>query len=388
LEAQVKRVGIVGVSKVRYGIQPDRHLMDVAYEPVEALLQQTGLGFADDGTGIDGTVTCSQDHWDGWTISSKNALDGAGGHLRPEEKVADDGAYALYYAALCVMGGHYDSVLVVAHTKESQVDGRRIHNAGLEPLYTRMLGMDFNTCAALQAREYLEGFKISRELCAGVVVKNLKNGLRNPYAQAAGIVTVDDVISSPILCDPIRQLEAKPVSDGACALIVASEDKVLQWTDRPVWVEGMGCCYDRHYLGYRDLKDPVSLREAARRAYDMAGIREPRREIDLAELSEYYAYQELLWSEGLGLCGRGEGGRLFESGATGPEGEMPINPSGGLLCGVPENAAGLDRAVEATLQLRAEAGGRQVPGARRALVHGTGGVCGQMHCVIVLGRGF
>lgn len=384
----MKRIGIVGVSKTKYGIRPEQHLMDVAYEPVETLLRETGLRFTDDGSGIDCTVTCSQDHWDGWTISSKNALDGAGGHLRPEEKVADDGAYALYYAALCVMGGHYDSALVVAHTKESQVDGRFIHNAALEPLYTRMLGLDFTSCAALQARQYMEAFAIPAEQCAGVAVKNRRNGMGNPFAQKAEILTVDDVLCAPMLCDPIREHEAKPVSDGACALLVATEEKVLRWTDRPVWIAGMGCCYDRHYPGYRDLCDPVSLREAAGRAYKMAGISEPLGELDVVELSEVYAYQELLWSEGLGLCERGGGGRLFESGATGMDGRVPINPSGGLLCGVPENVAGLDRAAEATMQLRGEAGGRQVSGAKTALVHGTGGVCGQMHCVIVLRRGF
>jgi acetyl-CoA C-acetyltransferase len=149
----------------------------------------------------------------------------------------------------------------------------------------------------------------------------------------------------------------------------------------------LGCCYDRHYLGYRDLTDLLSLREAAKRAYGMAGISDPRGDLDLVELSEYYSYQELLWSEGLGLCERGDGGRLLESGATQRSGDTPINPSGGLLSGVPVNVAGLNRAVEAVTQLRAEAGKRQVDGAGTAVVHGTGGVCGQMHCVIILRRG-
>jgi len=382
-----KRVGIVGVAHTKYGKKPEMHLQDLSFEPVDKVLQETGLKFTEDGTGIDATISCSQDHWDGWTISSKNVVDGAGGHLRPEEKVAEDGAYALYYAALSILGGHYDCVLVVAHTKESQVDGRLIENAGLEPLYLRMLGLDFTSCAALQATQYMQRYGISPSQCAQVVVKNRGNAMYNPYAQAREILTVDDVLGSPVLSDPIRLLDAKPVSDGACALIVASEDKVKKWTDRPVWIEGLGCCYDRHYLGYRDLTDPLSLGEAAKRAYGMAGISDPRRDIDLVELSEYYSYQELLWSEGLGLCERGDGGRLVESGATQIGGETPINPSGGLLSGVPVNVAGLNRAVEAVTQLRGDAGRRQVDGATTAVVHGTGGVCGQMHCVIILRRG-
>lgn len=382
-----RRVGIVGVAQTKYGIKPEMHLQDLAFEPVKRILQETGLKFSEDGTGIDATITCSQDHWDGWTISSKNALDGAGGHLRPEEKVAEDGAYALYYAALCILGGHCDSILVVAHTKESQVDGRLIENSGLEPLYTRMLGLDFTSCAALQARQYMQSYGISPEQCAQVVIKNLGNAMHNPSAQRHESVTVSDVLGSSILSDPIKLLDAKPVSDGACALIIATKEKAKRWTDKPVWINGLGCCYDRHYPGYRDLTDPISLREAAKRAYEMAGIRNPRKELDLVELSEYYSYQELLWSEGLGLCERGHGSRLLESGATQIGGDIPINTSGGLLSGVPVNVAGLNRVVEAVIQLREEAGERQVDGAKRALIHGTGGVCGQMQCVISLRRG-
>ena len=382
-----RRVGIVGVAQTKYEKKPGMHLQDLSFEPVDKVLQDTGLKFTEDGTGIDATISCSQDHWDGWTISSKNVVDGAGGHLRPEEKVAEDGAYALYYAALSVLGGHYDCILVLAHTKESQVDGRLIENVGLEALYSRMLGLDFTSCAALQATQYMQRYGISPSQCAQVVVKNRANAMDNPYAQAPEKLTVDSVLSSPMLSDPIRLMDAKPISDGACAIIVAAEDKVKKWTDRPVWIEGLGCCYDRHYLGYRDLTDPLSLTEAAKRAYGMGGISDPRGDLDLVELSEYYSYQELLWSEGLGLCERGDGGRLVESGATQIGGDIPVNPSGGLLSGVPVNVAGLNRAVEAVTQLRGEAGKRQVDGAGTALVHGTGGVCGQMHCVIILRRG-
>lgn len=380
-----RRVGVVAVAQTRYeASKPAQHLQDLAFEPVEEILRETGLRFTDDGSGIDATISCSQDVWDGWTISSKNVIDGAGGHLRPEEKVAGDGAYALYYAIVCVMSGHYDCILVVAHTKESQVDGRLIENFGLEPMYTRMLGLDYTGCAALQARQYMHRYAISEEQCAQVVVKNLGNAVHNPKAQAFGSVGVSDVLGSPMLCDPITVLEAKPTSDGACAVIVAAEEKARRWTRRPVWVEGLGCCYDRHYPGYRDLSDPVSLSQAAKRAYSMAGISDPRREFHLVELSEYYAYQELLWCEGLGLCERGQGGKLLESGATRLRGDIPVNPSGGLLSGVPVNVAGLNRAAEAVIQLRGDAGMRQVDGARKAVVHGTAGACGQMHCVIAL----
>jgi len=382
-----KRVGIVGVGQTKYEeSKPALHLQDVAYEAVRKVLDETGLKFVEDGTGIDATISCSQDHWDGWTISSKNITDVAGAHLRPEEKISEDGIYALYYATLMILGGHHDCILVVAHTKESQVEGRLIENAGVEPLYGRMLGLDFLSAAAMQAQRYMYKYAITPEQCAMAVVKNRHNGKLNPYAQEPQDLKVEEVLASRMLSSPIRSLDAKPTSDGACAVILATEEKAKRWTNKPVWIDGMGSCYDSHRLGDRDLAEPRSLVEAAKRAYSMVGITDPSKEIDVVELSEYYSYQELLWSEGLGFCDKGGGGKLIESGATQIGGKLPVNPSGGLLCGVPVNVAGLNRAAEAALQLKGKAEERQVEGAKLALAHGTSGICGQMQCVIILRR--
>ena len=118
----------------------------------------------------------------------------------------------------------------------------------------------------------------------------------------------------------------------------------------------------------------------------MAGIRNPLREIDVAEISEEFTYQELLWTEGLGFCDRGEGGKLVDSGKTRMGGKLPVNPSGGLLSGNPNGVAGMARAAEAVLQLRGQAGKRQVPGAKIALAHGVTGICGQHQAVMILGK--
>lgn len=138
-----KRVGIVAVAQTKYEeSKPALHLQDLAYEPVKEILKETGLKFTEDGTGIDATISCSQDHWDGWTISSKNIVDQAGGHLRPEEKVAEDGAYAVFYAVLSILSGHYDTILVLAHTKESQVEGKLIENQGIEPIIYGIINLN------------------------------------------------------------------------------------------------------------------------------------------------------------------------------------------------------------------------------------------------------
>ncbi len=377
------RVAIVGLAQTKFEEQkPAQGFSELAYEVVEKVLAQTGLTIEED---IDSTVTASQDFWDGRTISDIPIGDVAGGHLRPEEKVAMDSAQAVYYATIQILSGHYDVVLVVSHCKESQACRSVIENAAFDPLYQRIIGFDFLAAAALQARRYMYKYGITEAQCAKAAVKNLKNAQKNPYAQRSMVVTVEQVLNSPLLASPIHQLETKPQSDGACAVILAGEEKARQITDKPVWVRGLGNCYDGYYLGDRDLADCQSLIIAAQRAYKMAGIKNPLRQVDVAEVSEEYAHQELLWYEGLGFCDRGDGGKLISRGVTEIGGKLPVNPSGGVLAGNPTTVAGMVRVAEAALQLRGEAGERQVPHARTAIAHGQSGYCGQHHCVLILG---
>ncbi len=128
-----------------------------------------------------------------------------------------------------------------------------------------------------------------------------------------------------------------------------------------------------------------SLREAASRAYRMAGIEDPRRQIDVAEVCEPFSHQELLWYEHLGFCGEGEGGKLMDEGITATNGELPVNPSGGVLSTNPYVARGLIRVAEAALQVMGRAGRRQIPDVEVSLAHGISGMAGQMHGVILLG---
>ena len=384
-----ERVGIVAVAQTKYeAAKPQWRPHELTYQVVEKVLEETGLTFAKDGTGIDGTLTCSSDHWDGRSISDITHGEAAGAHLRPEEKVCIDGANAVAYGFLQVLSGHYDVVLVTAAIKESKTNGSIIENFAFDPIFHQKIGLDFLQAAALQATRYLYKYDIPREQCAKVVVKNRHNGLKNPYAQLHGEVKLQDVLSSKMICNPITSLEAKPISDGACALILAKEEKAKKLTKKPIWITGIGQCYDTHNLGDRELAVSLALESAAKQACKMAGISEPRKELSLAEVSEHYAYQELLWTEGLGFCGRGEGGKLIDSGATEIGGEIPVNASGGVLSGNPRMVAGMARVIECVLQLRGEAGERQINGARIALAHGADGPCGQQHCVLILEKGF
>lgn len=310
--------------------------------------------------------------------------DACGSYGKNVSTVEDDGTFGAFYGLMRVLSGSFRSTLVVAHCKGSEGSNHLITNAIFNPIYERAIGLDSISSSALQARRYMEKYGITEEQCALASVKNHKNAKENPFSQIAMDISVEDVMNSKMLSDPIKLLDSSPISDGACAIILAEERMTKKVTTRPVWVKGVGHSTDAYNLGDRDLAEPDALIRAAKKAYDMAGIQEPFREIDVAEIYDAFSYQELLWSEGLGFCERGMGGRLIESGKTVKGGMLPINPSGGVLSAHPVLVAGLARIAEITIQLRGEGNGRQVDGAKIGLAHGINGACGQAHCVWIL----
>jgi len=386
-----QKVAIVGIGQTKYEEnKSDMWQGDVAYCAIEKALQQTGLTYqdvAEDGVGIERILTTGEDHFVGRTCNPFWIHHYLGAFGLAHDNVSADGTYAVYHAVVDILSGHYDIVLVVSITKESETSRGAIENCVFDHIFLQPLGFDYLTASALQAQRYMYKYGISPEQCAKAAVKSRRNAKNNPYAQEPLDIDIDDVLSSRVLASPIRVLDSKPpVSDGACALILASEERAKRITNKPVWVKGIGNCYDAHYLGDRDLADCDSLVAAAQRAYNMAGIANPLEELDVAEVSTEYSYQELLWSEGLGLCDQGEGGKLIDSGATEMLGKLPINPSGGVLAGNPFQVAGAARVAEAVLQLRGEAGDRQVENAKTALAHGFYGPCGQSQCVLIVGK--
>jgi len=377
----IRKVAIVGAAQTPFErAKPDTGYPDLVFDVSRRALEDAGISSKE----LQQTVSASQDFWDGRTISNFAVSDACASYMKPESKVAMDGSMAVFYALTRVLSGAFDNALVVAHCKMSQGPQNRIYNAVFDPMYQRHLGLDSHSCHAFQARAYMDTHGITPEQCAQVSVKNHGNALKNPYAMDARELTVEDVFSSPMLADPIRSLDAMPISDGACALVLAEEKSARKLKEKPVWIHGAASMMDAYYLGERDLADPVSLAQASKKAYSMAGVSNPSKEIHVAEVTEYYSYQELLWTEGLGFCGPGEGGRFLESGATALTGSLPVNPSGGVLAGNPFTVAGLVRIVEAFLQLSGNAGEHQVEGAGKAVAHGTTGPCGQSHCVMVL----
>jgi acetyl-CoA C-acetyltransferase len=335
---------------------------------------------------VDASVLAGCDFWDGRTLSDMPFQDILGGCFSDNLKVTQDGAQAVATAASIVMGGHDDVVLVLGAIKESIHTSRfAITNYGMDPIFQRPLGIDYLTAAAIQAQGYMHRYKITREQCAQVVVKARQNAAKNHRAHVSDSVTVQEVLDADMVADPIGALDIYPTTDGAIAMIITNEQKARELTDKPIWITGIASGRDAHNLGSRELTECRSLTSAAKKLYNMADISDPQKEIDLVELSESFSYQELLWSEGLGLCDRGKGAALLESGDTQIGGRQPINPSGGVLSGVPVILHGLRAVAEAALQLKGEAGEHQVDGAQRAIAHGHSGPAAQLHSLIALG---
>jgi acetyl-CoA C-acetyltransferase len=300
--------------------------------------------------------------------------------------VEGDGTFGAFYGLTRALSGDYGTTLVTAHSKGSESVSSLITNAAFDPIYERALGLDMITAAALQATAYLERGGATREQIAMVSVKNHANASLNPLSQLPMEISVEDVLGSEMISEPLRKLDCSPVSDGACAVVIANESRAEKYGGRPIWIKGVSFCSDSYFLGDRDLARAASLTQAAQKAFSMAGIDNPAAEIDVAELYDAFTHQELMWLEAMGLCGEGKAGTSLEGGDFNIGGRLPVNPSGGLLGGHPVIAAGLIRIAEVVKQLRGTAGRYQVSNARRGVAQGMNGLCGQSHCVWVLDR--
>ena len=176
-----------------------------------------------------------------------------------------------------------------------------------------------------------------------------------------------------MLWDPIRYLESCPSSDGACAMVLTNEAAAAHAPRAPAWVHGSAMRSEPVMFAGRDQVSPRAGQDCAKDVYAQARISNPIREIDAAELYVPFSWFEPMWLEYLGFASEGEGWKLTERGATALDGELPVNPSGGVLCTNPIGASGMLRFAEAALQVRGQAGEHQVDGARRALGHAYGG---------------
>lgn len=368
-----KRVAIVGSGQtLTRSSRKDVNGQELIHEAVVRALDDARLTRDD----IDAIVIGNMDHFEGINYVDTWSVDGSGGFMKPIFKVTTGGttgttvAMAGYYH---VASGLFDKVLCIGWEKNSESDTTGAIITAFDPVFDRpTFGGAIGGLAAVATR-YLHLSGATQEDAARVAVRDRKNAMNNPYAHLHLPVSVEDVMQSPMISYPIKYLDMCPRTDGACAVIFASEEVAEKIHPQPVWVLGTT---NRH--NYALTSDPgwdnlETMAEACRVLYDRIGIKEPLKEFDVAELYLPSSYSGLAWMEDLGLCGRFEGARLINDGVTEMDGELPVNPSGGVLASNPIGATGLQRVAEGALQIMGRAEKRQVDGAKKALVTGFGG---------------
>jgi acetyl-CoA C-acetyltransferase len=337
-------------------------------------------------------LTSAPDAFDGVHRKGDYLADGAGGWGKPFIRTYVGGGSGVFTAIqgwYTVASGLADVVLCVAEEKMSSCQP---HPQGafltiFDNVIERPLGPNLLWIFALEMQRYMQAYGLDKRDIAEVAVKNKRNAADHPAALLGqSDITVEDVLASETLAWPVQRLDVSPISDGAVAIVMASEDAARKLTDRPVWVQGVGWNLDTTYWTNRDLVYPEYVENAARMAYAMAGVDEPRKQIHVAEPYDPFDYKELHHLEGLLLFDRGEAPEAAAAGVTARDGDLPCCPSGGLLgVGNPIAAAGLMKIAELFWQLRGDAGARQVPGTPERGVAQAWGDLMQVGTVVVMG---
>lgn len=328
---------------------------------------------------IDAVVVGNMELFEGINLPDQWMVDAIGGAGRAVFKVNTGGTVGTSVAILCtylVSSGLHDVVLGIGYEKQSEGETQSAITTVGDPVWERSVMAGAVGNFAVMASTYVDESGTTAEQAAKVAVKARRNACRNPYAHLKmPDLSVEDVLNSRILALPVRMLDMCPQSDGACAVLFASEDAIRRLTPRPAWVVATSTAHEQQFMGDspRRLADMRSLQAASKVVYGKAGITDPLRELDVAEIYEPATYAELAMYENLGFCNRGEGGTLIDKGVTEMDGELPVNPSGGVLSTNPVGATALIRVGEAALQVMGEAADRQVDGARIALATGYGG---------------
>lgn len=377
------KVGIIGISETKCEEMNRRDsLYDMIFETTSMALKDAGITQQD----IDTVVMAEYDQVDGRLIGAMSMALPAHCFDKDEIRVEDDGAAALALAYMRCLSGYFNTAVVVSWAMCSQTKLDIVTSLNFDPFFHRPFGLNWITAHAIQAASYMDKWGVTAEQAAKVTAKNRSNAVNNEKAHLRTKVELKEVLKSKYMSWPLRELNLPPKSDGACAIVLTTEEKAKK-TDRPVaWIKGIGWSNDTYYMGDKDLWKLSSLSAAAKRAYTMAGIKNPLKEIDVAEIYDVTSFHELMEYEALGFCKEGEGGKFIDSGVPFINGELPVNPSGGMLSSNPYTAVGLFRVAEAALQVSGRAGSRQVPEARVSLAHGMSGLCGQNNYVVILSK--
>jgi acetyl-CoA C-acetyltransferase len=386
----MRRVALVGAGVAKFGVRKASY-RDLIWEAGKACLDSVpAINPAD----LDGLVvgsvmperTAFQSH-----IASL-AAEALG--IRPRtlsartEHMCASGTVGLRYAYAFIAAGLADLVMVLGVEKLNQPTGEEAilnMGTGVDREWEAAFGLTAPPCFALAAQAHMAKYGTTEEQLALVGVKNHTHAAKNPTAHFQKGATLDQVLCSRMISTPLRLFMCSPITDGAAAVILTSEDRARDLTETPIWIRGTGQALDGFQL--TSLPDDYShwpaLKRAADSAYRMARV--SATDVDVAEVHDCFSIAELIAYEELGFCAKGEAGAFVEAGQSDYGGDVVVNPRGGLIgCGHPLGATGVAQAVEIFAQLRGEAGARQVPEAAIGLTHNNSGM-GE-HVIMIYGR--
>jgi acetyl-CoA C-acetyltransferase len=396
---------------------PDIQWKEFMYEACQKAYVDAGIDPRKD---VDTFITCAEDYYEGFAIFDEFVPDQIGATLRPCCTVCGDGIQGLGNAYMQILTGQIDTVAIEAHSKISDcLTYGEVVNFAYDPIFERpvvgpvertkfrgsptytkqqpkpIIGKTDETervhpyfLAGMEMQSYLRETGTTEEQCAGVVVKNKMNAFSNPYAEFEAKIRVEDVMESEYYFKPVKSLDIAPNVDGAICFVLASEEAVKEMgIDDPIWLSGFGYASETPWLSTRGMQADYA-KMAAKMAYKMAGITQPRQQIDVAEVDDKFSYKELQHLEAVGLARSGEAADLLAEGELSHGGSIPTNLSGGALgVGNCLEATGLQKSLEIVTQLRGHAGKRQVKDAKVGLAQSWRGIPIGTGSVAVFSRG-
>jgi acetyl-CoA C-acetyltransferase len=381
-------VAIIGVGQTKHGQRSDLTYPDLVREAVQAVFEDTAITPDD----IDGIVSGTMPSMmEGVALTHFYFADALGSVGKPILKTETCGTTGMSLAITgyyWVASGMADVVLVVGSEKMYEGDSQATMSTVMDPFYLRPFLAGAPGIFSMLAQKWIERYNIpedkARDAAARLSVDHHMDAIDNPYAHIKKNISMDEVKNSKVITYPLRLWDICPNSDGACAVIFASEDKAKKMCKTPAWVKGIGFSGDEYWFGDSDKVVWEAAIDAAKQAYKMAGITNPFKELDVAEVYNPFTYVEMLSSECFGFCDPGRAPDYVLNGSFARDGELPCDVSGGVLCTNPIGATALIRVAEAAMQVTGKAGDHQIEGAKLALAHGMGGVS-QFNGIMILG---
>lgn len=378
------RVGIIGIGQSNFQARrDDASYPDLVREAVVLAMADAKLEL-DDVQAI--VYSLSPDAMVGIGNAERLGVDAVGARNKPFLRINTGGATGISSVATAwthVASGVFDVVLTAGADKVGECgDSQTVLNKIWDPMYERSLPLGTINMLAMSAVRYMHKYGMTQEDMARVVVKNRRHASLNPHAHLRKIVTVEDVMASRMVSWPVKLFDCCPQSSGGAAMILASERYIKERNLDAVWITGLAHSSESYYLGDRMGRNPVAdhadahaLNVSFRKAYAMAGLTDPRKNVDIAELYAPFSNTEFHAIEAAGLADLGTSPAMLRDGAfaLGTGNGPVVNASGGVLCMNAIAVTAMVRIAEAALQVWGKAGERQVKGARVGIANGNGG---------------